>query len=170
MNIVRGTLLLMALLSGGSPREAVENTWAAIQEGSPRVFLNSLTPDTESAILDSCSAYLDSLRSYSRERLGEIFASVRIEAAPDEVHNWDSLALLELIMSSPEHHSLVNDTGVEVDSVMTGESIAVVHATVTLPDGSAECVIIYAALSPLGWRTGGLEPLMGTILEAVLVE
>ncbi|OPL18624.1 MAG: hypothetical protein AVO35_04640 [Candidatus Aegiribacteria sp. MLS_C] len=168
--MVRGTLLLLALLSGGTPREALENTWAAVQEGSPRIFLGSLTPETSSSILDSCSVYLDLLRSYSRERLGEIFASLRIEAAPDEVLRWDSLAVLEMIMSSPGHHALVNDTDVLVDSVRTIDSMAVVHVTVVLPDGSREPVVFHTALSPLGWRTGGLEPLMGEILEAVLAE
>jgi hypothetical protein len=163
--MLRGTVLFLALISGNTPQEAVEHTWAALQDGSPRDFLGSLTDETSSAILDTCQEYLGILRSLTSEELGEIFASVRLEAAPDELEHWDSISVLEMVMSSPQHHTLLNDTEIAIDSVDTRDSVAVVYLTVSPPEGIPEAIIIYTAASPFGWRTGGLEPLAETALE-----
>ncbi|MBN2586101.1 MAG: hypothetical protein JXA64_06840 [Candidatus Fermentibacteraceae bacterium] len=166
--MLRGIVLFLALVSGDTPQEAVENTWAALRDGSPRDFLGSLTDETSSAILDTCREYLDTLRTLTGDDLGEIFASVRLEAAPDEVHHWDAMAVLEMVISSPGHHSLLNDTEISIDSVDTRDGVAVVYLTVMPPDGSPEEIIIMAASSPLGWRTGGLEPLAESALEYMM--
>lgn len=165
MTLLRGIILITALLSGNTPREAVENTWEAVQEGSPRAFLGSLTPGCSSGILSACEEHLETLQNLSHSELGEVFASVRLEAAPDEVEYWDGMAVLEMMMSSPSHHSILNSSRMTVDSVITSENTATAHVSVTLPDIRTIILELPLTSSPLGWRTGGLLPLVESVLE-----
>ena len=90
--MIRGIVLVLAVLS--TPEEALRSTWSTVQDGSPRDFLYSLTSDCAERILDTCGDYLEVIRSMDRPELGQLFASMRLEAAPDEVEYWDETAVL----------------------------------------------------------------------------
>lgn len=165
MTLLRGIILITALLSGNTPREAVENTWEAVREGSPRSFLGSLTPGCSSEILSACEEHLELLRTMNHSELGEVFASVRLEAAPDEVEHWDGMAVLEMIMSSPSHHSILNSSRMTVDSLITAESTATAYVSITLPGNRTRTLDFPLSASPLGWKTGGLLPILESVLE-----
>jgi len=166
--MLRGIILLAAMLSGGTPGDAVTDTWSAVQDGSPREFLASLTDETCEAVIGVCEEYLQVLNGMTSEELGRVFASLRLEAAPNEVRHWDPMAVLEMVMSSPENHSIISRTSLRIDSVIPRDDAAIVHLTLGLPDGDSVSFPLYAAESPLGWRTGGVEPLVDRALESAL--
>lgn len=165
MTLLRGVFLIAALLSGNTPREAVQDTWETVQEGSPRAFLGTLTPQCSGEILSACREYLETLRTMDHSELGEVFASVRLEAAPDEVEYWDGMAVLEMMMSSPSHHSILSSSLMTVDSVAAAESTATAYVTLTLPGNRSRALELPLRASPLGWTTGGLLPLAESVLE-----
>ena len=165
MIYLRGILLLLSAVSTNTPGGAAEAAWRAIQEGSPRDFLGTLTFETSNSVMEICENYLEKLQTYDHEQLGEIFASVRLEAAPDEIAYWDGMAVLEMVMSSPEHHSMLQESQMTVDSVESGDSSATVFVTVTMPGMNDHQLELPAEASPLGWRMGAMGPIVDSALQ-----
>lgn len=168
MIMLRGVILALALLGADTPEGAVRSTWNAAVEGSPRSFLNSLCPRSSEKVLDVCFEYLGHMRNLDRLRLGELFATLRLEAAPAEVEHWDSIAVLEMMISSPGHHHLLNSGDMSVDSVRLVNGAARVSITVALPGFDPLSLHLPVSNTPSGWRTGGLEEIIERILKTTV--
>jgi hypothetical protein len=166
--MLNGTILIMALLTANSPEEAIQDTWNAIQDGSPALFMSTLTPLCSQNISEICDEYLETLRTLSHEELGEVFASFRLEAAPGEIAFWDGTAVLEMLLSSPGQHQTVNASTISIDSVHIADSTAKVCLTLTIPGKSPLIMELPTAASPLGWHTSGLESITQTLLNTAI--
>ncbi|MBD3278183.1 MAG: hypothetical protein GF388_07785 [Candidatus Aegiribacteria sp.] len=162
--MIRGIVLILAMMA--TPEEAVRSTWSTVQDGSPRDFLYSLTSDCADRILDSCGDYLNIIRSMDRSELGHLFASLRLEAAPDEVEYWDETAVLEMLMSSPDNRYMLRESTLTIDSITGGDSLAKAYLTLELNNSHSVRFQVHLINSPLGWRTSGLQPLVEQLLEA----
>lgn len=167
--MLQGIILILALLSGNSAEDAILDSWNAIQDGSPDSFLATLTPTCSGNILQLCSEYLDSMKTLSCEELGELFAFFRLEAAPNEIEFWDTTAVLEMIISSPKHHQIINNSTMTIDSIHTTEDTAEAFITISIPDNQSVNLELPMTASPLGWHIGGLESVTEIILENTLV-
>lgn len=160
--MIRGIVLVLAVLS--TPEEALRSTWSTVQDGSPRDFLYSLTSDCAERILDTCGDYLEVIRSMDRPELGHLFASLRLEAAPDEVEYWDETAVLEMLMSSPDNRYMLRETTLTIDSITGGDSLAKAYLTLELNNSDSVSLQVHLINSALGWRTSGLQPLIEHLL------
>jgi hypothetical protein len=168
--LLRGILLLLSTIASDTPGGVAEAAWNAIQEGSPQDFLGTLTFETSDSVLDVCETYLEKLKTLDHEQLGEIFASVRLEAAPNEIEYWDGMAVLEMVMSSPKHHSMLQESQMTVDSVHSRDSSATVYVTVSIPGVTTQQLELPAEASPLGWRMGAMAPIVDSALHHLVVE
>lgn len=166
--MLRGIILILALLSANSPEEAILDTWNAIQDGSPTIFLNSLTTTSSANILQVCSEYLETMKTLSPAELGELFASFRLEAAPNEIEFWNSTAVLEMLISSPGHHQTINRSTMTIDSIQSSESTARAFLTINMPNNEQATLELPVTASPLGWHTAGLESIAETILDSFI--
>ncbi len=166
--MLRGIILILALLSANSPEEAILDTWNAIQDGSPDIFLNTLTPTCSSSILQICGEYLETMKTLTPTELGELFASFRLEAAPNEIEFWNSTAILEMLISSPEHHQTINRSTMTIDSMQSDESTARAFITINLPCNDQVTLELSVTASPLGWHTAGLESIAETLLDRTI--
>jgi len=165
--LLRGIILTLTLLGADSPEEAIMDTWNAIQNGSPAAFLATLSPDCSSNITQVCDDYLEEMRTLSPAELGELFASFRIEAAPNEIEFWNSNAVLEMLLSSPSQRQKLENTTITVDSMHEGDSTSKVCITVTIQN-STTALELPAVSSPLGWHTAGLETIVETLLNTAI--
>ena len=165
--LLRGIILTLTLFGADSPEEAILDTWNAIQDGSPSAFLTTLSPDCSCNISQICDDYLAEMQTLSPTELGEIFATFRLEAAPNEIEFWSSNAVLEMLLSSPSQRQKLENTTITVDSILEGESTLKVCITVTIQNSDTE-LELPAVSSPLGWHTAGLEPLAETLLNSVI--
>ncbi len=163
--MLQGIILILALLSADTPEEAILDTWSAIQDGSPSIFLNTLTPTCSENILRICSEYLETMKILTPTELGELFASFRLEAAPNEIEFWNSTAVLEMLISSPGHHQTINRSTMTIDSIQSAESTARAFVTINMPDNERTTLELPLTASPLGWHTAGLESIAETILD-----
>jgi len=166
--MLRGIILILSLLSANSPEEAVQDTWSAFQDGSPNSLLSTLTPTCSANILQLCSQYLDIMKTLSHEELGELFASFRLEAAPNEIEFWNSSAVLEMIISSPGQYQIISNSTMTIDSIHEGDSTAKAFVTISMPDNQSVSLELQMTASPMGWHTGGLESIAQTILESTI--
>ncbi len=164
----RGIILILSLLSANSPEEAILNTWSAIQDGSPDIFLSTLTPACSNNITQICNDCLDKMKTLSHIELGEFFASFRLEAAPNEIEFWNSNAVLEMLLSSPGQHQKLKNTTITVDSIHQNENTAKVCITLTTQNSSTTTLEFPAEASPGGWRTAGLESITETLLNTAI--
>jgi len=160
-----GIILIMALQSANTPEEAILDTWNAIQDGSPQTFLRTLTPTCSENILELCSDYLEVMKTLSPTELGELFASFRLEAAPNEIEFWNSTAVLEMLISSPAHHQTINGCTMTIDSIDSADSTARVFVSVQMPCDQIATFELPVTASPFGWCTSGLEVIADTILD-----
>ncbi|MEN8209037.1 MAG: hypothetical protein ABFR50_07275 [Candidatus Fermentibacteria bacterium] len=163
--MLTGTILTIALLSANTPEQAILDSWNAIQDGSPNTFLSTLTPICSENILQICGEYLDTMKTLTPQELGELFASFRLEAAPNEIEFWNSTAVLEMLISSPEHHQIINRSTMTIDSIHSSENTALAFVTITMPGDERTGLEIPLSPSPLGWYTSGLESIAETILD-----
>lgn len=166
--MLRGIILVMALLSANTPEEAILDTWSAIQDGSPRTFLSTLTPTCSESILQICDEYLETMKTLTMAELGELFASFRLEAAPNEIEFWNSTAVLEMLISSPGHHQTINRSTMTIDSIRSAESTARAFVTINMPNNERATFELPLTASPLGWYTSGLESIAETILDGTI--
>lgn len=164
--MIRGIVLILAMLS--TPEEAVLSTWSTVQDGSPEDFLYSLTSECSCRILQTCGDYLDRIRNMDQEELGHLFASLRLEAAPDEVDFWDETTVLEMLMSSPDNRYMLTESALVIDSITGGDSLAKAHVTIELGNSDSLSFQVHLVNSPLGWRISGLEPLVEHLLESII--
>lgn len=162
--MLRGIILILSLLSAHSPEEAIQETWNSLQDGSPDTFLSTLTPTCSANILQLCSEYLDTMKTLSCEELGELFASFRLEAAPNEIEFWNNIAVLEMIISSPGQHQIINNSTMTIDSIQPADGTAKAFVTISMPHNQSASLELPVTTSPLGWHTGGLESIAETIL------
>ena len=160
-----GIILVVFLQNSVTPEEAIQSTWISLRDASPDAFLSTLTPACSDNILLLCSQSLDTMRTLSNEELGELFASLRLEAAPDEIYIWDSMAVLEMLISSPGHNHVVVNSTMLIDSILTADSAATAFVTITTPGYEPLCIRLKLSASPAGWSTGGLESITKTILS-----
>lgn len=163
--MLQGIILTLTLLSANTPEQALLETWNAIQDGSPHTFLSTLTPSCSDGILLICSEYLDTMKTLTPIELGELFASFRLEAAPNEIEFWNSTAILEMLISSPEHHQTINRCTMTIDSIQTTDNKAIAFVTINMPSDELTTLELPLSASPLGWQTGGLESIAETILD-----
>ena len=167
--MLRGIILILALLSSNTPEEAIQDTWDALQDGSPDIFLSTLTPACSANILQLCSEYLDTMKTLSHEELGELFASFRLEAAPNEIEFWNTTAVLEMIISAPGQYQIINNSTMTIDSIHEGDNTAKAFVTISMPGNQSVSLELPMTPSPPGWRTGGLESIAETILENSII-
>ena len=163
--MLQGIILTLTLLSANTPQEAILDTWSAIQDGSPHTFLGTLTPSCSESILQICSEYLETMKTLTPIELGELFASFRLEAAPNEIEFWNCTAVLEMLISSPQHHQTINGSTMTIDSIQTAENKAIAFVTINMPSDQQTTFELPLSSSPLGWQTGGLESIAETILD-----
>ncbi len=168
--MLRGIILLLALLNANSPQEAILDTWSAIQDGSPQLFLSTLTPACSENILQICIEYLDTMKTLTPLELGELFAYFRLEAAPNEIQFWNGTAVLEMLISSPQHHQTINGSTMTIDSIATSDTTARAFLTISMPRDFQASLEIPLSASPLGWQTEGLESIAETILNTAISE
>ncbi|NOQ22492.1 MAG: hypothetical protein GQ565_07565 [Candidatus Aegiribacteria sp.] len=166
--MLRGIILILTLLGADTPEEAILDTWDAIQDGSPRTFLSTLSPTCSANILQICSEYLETMKTLTPPELGELFASFRLEAAPNEIEFWDSTAVLEMLISSPGHHQTINRSTITIDSIQSAESTARAFVTINMPDDERTTLVLPVTASTLGWHTAELESIAGTILDSTI--
>lgn len=164
--MLQGIILTLTLLCANTPEEAILDTWSAIQDGSPQIFLSTLTQACSDSILQICSKYLDTMRTLTQIELGELFASFRLEAAPDEIEFWNSTAVLEMLISSPGHHQTINRSTITVDSIHTSQNKAIAFVTINMPCDERTTLELPLSASPLGWQTGGLESYAEILLDS----
>jgi hypothetical protein len=163
--MLRGIILILVFLSANTPEQAIQDTWDALQDGSPDSFLSTLTPTCSANILQLCSEYLDKMKTLSSVDLGELFASFRLEAAPNEIQFWNSTAVLEMIISSPGQYQIISNCTITIDSIHATDSTAEAFVTISIPDNQSASLELPITASPLGWHTGGLESIAQTILK-----
>ncbi|MCD4776900.1 MAG: hypothetical protein K8S15_12725 [Candidatus Aegiribacteria sp.] len=168
--MLRGIILILSLLSAHSPEEAIQDTWNSLQDGSPDSFLCTLTPACSANILRLCSEYLDLMKTLSNEELGELFASFRLEAAPNEIEFWNNTAVLEMIISSPGQHQIINNSTITIDSIHAADGTAEVFVTINMPNNQSASLELPVTASPPGWHTAGLEDLTEILLENTIGE
>lgn len=163
--MLQGIILTLTLLSANTPEQAILDTWSAIQDGSPHTFLGTLTTDCSENIQLICSDYLEAMKTLTPMQLGELFASFRLEAAPNEIEFWNSIAVLEMLISSPEHHQTINRSTMTIDSIQTADGTARAFVTINMPCNERTILELTLTSSPLGWQTEGLESIAETILD-----
>lgn len=163
--MLQGIILTLTLLGANTPEEAILDTWSAVQDGSLDTFLSTLTPACSENLLQICNEYLDAMKTLTPLELGELFASFRLEAAPNEIEFWNSAAVLEMLISSPGHHQTLNGSTITIDSIHSSESTARAFVTVNMPCDERTTLEIPLTASPLGWQTGGLESIVENILD-----
>ncbi len=166
--MLQGIILTLTLLSANTPEEAILDTWSAIQDGSPHILLSTLTPACSENVLQICNEYLGEMKTLTPLELGELFASFRLEAAPNEIEFWNSTAVLEILISSPEHHHTINRSTMTIDSIHSSQSTARAFVTINLPYDFITTLDIPLTASPMGWQTGGLESIVETILDSAI--
>lgn len=166
--MLQGIILTLTLLSANTPEEAIMDTWSAIQDGSPHILLSTLTQACSENVLQICNDYLDAMKTLTPLELGELFASFRLEAAPNEIEFWNSTAVLEMLISSPGHHHTINRSTITVDSIHLSESKAIAFVTISMPQEERAILELPLTDSPLGWQTGGLESIVETILYGII--
>lgn len=167
--MLRGIILLLALLSANTPEDAILDTWSAVQGGCPRTFLSTLTTSCSENIHQICSDFLETMKTLAPLQLAELFASFRLEAAPNEIELWDSTAVLEMLISSPEHHQIINRSTITIDSILTAEDTARAFVTINMPNNQRATLELPLSASPLGWYTAGLESVAEAILSSAIV-
>jgi len=163
--MLRGIILILALLNAPSPEEAIQETWTALQDGSPSTFLATLTNTCSDNILQMCQEYLNTMQTMTNEELGELFASLRLEAAPNEIEFWNSTAVLEMIISSPGQQWILANSSVTIDSIQTAQTTAKAYIAITIPGLEPTSIELPLVASPLGWHTAGLEDITEILLE-----
>jgi len=166
--IIWGIVLASALSFSDTPAEAIESTWAAVQDGSPNAFLQSLEPATADSILEECREYLGVMRGMGTDELGELFASIRLEAAPGELEHWNENAVLEMAMSSPSQHRMLDSSTMNIDSIAAGESSATARVTLNLQGHGTTGLELSLSSTPLGWRVGGIAHLTEAVLNSII--
>ena len=166
--MLQGIILTLTLLSANTPEEAILDTWSAIQDGSPHILLSTLTPACSENVLQICSEYLGSMKTLTPLELGELFASFRLEAAPNEIEFWNSTAVLEMVISSPGHHQTINRSTITVDSIHLSENKAMAFVTISMPREERAELELPLTSSSLGWQTGGLESIVESILDSTI--
>jgi len=163
--MLQGIILTLTLFSANTPEQAILDTWSAIQDGSPQLFLSTLTPECSENIQRICSDYLEAMKTLTSTQLGELFASFRLEAAPGEIEFWNSTAVLEMLISSPEHHQTINTSTMTIDSIQTAQNTARAFVTINNPHDEPITFELTLTASPLGWQTEGLESIAETIMD-----
>ncbi len=166
--MLRGIILILALLSANTPEEAILDTWSAIQDGSPSTFLSTLSPACSENIHQICCEYLETMKTLTPAELGELFASFRLEAAPNEIDFWNGTAVLEMLISSPGHYQTINNSSIAIDSIQSAESTAMAFITINMPNNESATLELPLTASPLGWHTAGLESIAETILNSTI--
>jgi len=166
--MLRGIILILALLSANTPEEAILDTWSAIQDGSPTILLNTLTPACSENILQICSEYLETMKTLTPTELGELFASFRLEAAPNEIEFWDSTTILEMLISSPGHHQTISRSTMTIDRIQSTENTAQAFVTINMPNNERTTFELSLTASHLGWHTAGLESIAKMILDSTI--